>query len=443
MSAEKRYVIVGTGGRAEMYIKYLAKNGMEHGNRLVGFCDLNPGRMDYYNRQLEGEFAHPAVAAALPWDFEALLRAQQVHTVIVTTIDRTHDDFICRAMEAGCDVITEKPMTISAEKCQRILDTQKRTGRRIAVTFNYRYAPRNSKVKELIQSGAIGEVKSVHFEWLLNTKHGADYFRRWHRDKRNSGGLMVHKSTHHFDLVNWWVGSQPETVMAMGDLVFYGRDNAEARGVREFYTRGTGDPAAARDPFALDMSPEKNKRLSELFLENEHHDAYRRDQSVFADGISIEDDIGVLVRYRNKAVMSYHLTAYSPWEGFRVMFNGTKGRLESEVVESAYVSGADDDHNSIRNVSGGVPYEIHEPATILLRPLWRKMEKIELPETNKGGHGGGDSRLLEDLFVGGGEDPLGRAASHVDGALSILTGIAANQSMATGLPVAVEPLVRF
>jgi hypothetical protein len=443
MTEEKRFVILGTGSRAGMYLNYLARNGKEQGNRLSGFCDLNPGRMAYYNRQLEEKHAHPPVATALPWEFEDLLRTQQVHTVIVTSTDRTHDDFICRAMEAGCDVITEKPMTISPEKCQRILDTQKRTGRRITVTFNYRYAPRNSKVKELIQGGAIGEVKSVHFEWLLNTKHGADYFRRWHRDKRNSGGLMVHKSTHHFDLVNWWINSQPETVMAMGDLVFYGRANAEARGVREFYTRGTGDPVAARDPFALNMSPEKNKQLSELYLANEGYDAYLRDLSVFGDGISTEDDVGVLVRYRNKAVMTYHLTAYSPWEGFRVMFNGTQGRLESEVVESAYVSGADDDHNTSHNVSGGVPWEIHEPATILLRPLWGKIEKIEVPNTNMGGHGGGDQRLLDDIFVGGGEDPLGRAASHIDGALSILTGIAANQSMATGLPVAVGPLVQF
>ena len=70
-------------------------------------------------------------------------------------------------------------------------------------------------------NGTIGDVFSVHFEWLLNTKHGADYFRRWHRDKRNSGGLLVHKSTHHFDLVNFWLGTQPKTVFAMGDLRFY------------------------------------------------------------------------------------------------------------------------------------------------------------------------------------------------------------------------------
>ena len=51
-------------------------------------------------------------------------------------------------------------------------------------------------------SGVIGNVVSVDFHWLLDTRHGADYFRRWHRNKRNSGGLLVHKATHHFDLVN-------------------------------------------------------------------------------------------------------------------------------------------------------------------------------------------------------------------------------------------------
>ena len=67
----------------------------------------------------------------------------------------------------------------------------------------------------------------------------ADYFRRWHRDKRNSGGLLVHKATHHFDLINFWLGSAPELVMALGGLRFYGHENAQERGVTDFYTRAT------------------------------------------------------------------------------------------------------------------------------------------------------------------------------------------------------------
>jgi len=340
-------------------------------------------------------------------------------------------------MEAGRDVITEKPLTTDAAKCQRILDTQARTGRRLTVSFNYRYAPRNSAVKELIQSGAIGEVLSVHFEWLLDTRHGADYFRRWHRDKRNSGGLMIHKASHHFDLVNWWLGTVPDTVFGFGDLRFYGRDNAERRGevVRSY--RSHGSPDVDKDPWAINMAADPVLRA--LYLEAEHEDGYIRDRNVFSDGISIEDDMAVLVRYESGATMTYHLTAYSPWEGYRVMFNGTKGRLELEVEERSYVSGAAQDPNQ-----PGQP--ITEPidrTRLTLRPLWEVPRRIEVEE-GAGGHGGGDRRLLNDLFGGKREpDPLGRAATHLDGAYAMLVGAAANQSFATGLPVRIRDLVRF
>jgi predicted dehydrogenase len=341
-------------------------------------------------------------------------------------------------MEAGCDVISEKPMTVDTEKCRRILETQQRTGKKLTVTFNYRYSPRNSKVKELLQSGLIGTVTSVHFEWMLDTQHGADYFRRWHRDKRNSGGLLVHKSTHHFDLVNWWLSSRPETVMAMGDLRFYGRENAESRGEPRFYARSTGDALAADDPFALDLTKESD--LKSLYYDCESADGYQRDQNVFGDGISIEDDIGVMVRYQNKAVMTYHLVAFAPWEGYRVAFNGTKGRLEIDVTEKSYVSASEGDHNLSRNVTGGSTHKVVEPTTLLFRAHWGEPQKIELDECNAGGHGGGDAVLLRDVFGEPQPDALGRAAGHEDGALSILTGIAANQSMATGLPVKISEM---
>lgn len=441
MKAEKRFVVVGVGGRSEMYRTYLADPAARHGCKLVGFCDINPGRLELANQHLKETFDLEPLPTAGIDDFEELIRAQNANVVIVTTIDRTHDEYICRAMEAGCDVVTEKPMTLDAGKCKRILEVQKRTGRKITVTFNYRYAPRNSRVKELLMEGVIGDVKSVHFDWFLSTKHGADYFRRWHRDKRNSGGLMVHKSTHHFDLVNWWLDSLPEQVMAMGDLVFYGRANAEARGVRDFYQRGTGNPLADRDPFALQMKKgESTDGLARMYLDNEKYDGYQRDQSVFGDGISIEDDMSVLVRYRNRATMTYHLTAYSPCEGYRVMFNGTKGRLEYSVMETAYVSGEDGDHNLLRNVKGVSTEPVQEPHSILIRPHWGEPRLVEVEETNEGGHGGGDRRMLDDLFVGGQPDPLGRAAGHLDGAASILTGIAANLSMARGMPVDIRDL---
>ncbi len=434
-----RYAIVGLGGRSAMYSAALL-SAFKADGALVAYCDVNRTRMDYYNQLYARQFDAPPVATYHPADFDRMLDEQRVDTVIVTSIDRAHHHAIIRAMERGRDVITEKPMTIDAVRCQAILDAQRATGRTLRVTFNYRYAPRSSAVKEVLRSGAIGRVLSVHFEWLLDTRHGADYFRRWHRDKRNSGGLLVHKATHHFDLVNWWLDTAPETVFAFGDLKFYGRENAEERGDYRPYARAHGSEAARDDPYALRLAD--NERLRGLYLAAEHEDAYYRDQNVFGDGISIEDDLAVLVRYGSGATMSYHLSAYSPWEGYRVMFNGTKGRLEVDVEENSYVSGARDDFNlpELRDLE---PVAARERPAIVLRPLWGKPLAVPVGE-EQGGHGGGDVRLLEDLFrPGRPADPLGRAAGHVDGALSILTGIAANQSLRTGGPVRVAELVRF
>ena len=206
-----RYALVGAGARSFMFSEALLKIYKQTCS-LVGICDVNQQRMDFHNQEYIRKYGAQPVPTWLARDFDHMVEQEKPDVVIVTTIDCLHHDYIIRAMERGCDVITEKPMTTDLAKCQAIPEAVERTGRTLAGDLLPAcYSPARSKVKELLLEGAIGEVKSVHFEWLLDTRHGADYFRRWHRDKRNSGGLMVHKATHHFDLVNWWLNSSPET----------------------------------------------------------------------------------------------------------------------------------------------------------------------------------------------------------------------------------------
>lgn len=250
MAKKTRYVQVGAGSRARFFYCPIADRFSET-SEITAFCDINRTRMEYAQKYLMEKYNYPKVDLYDADEFDKMIEEQKPDCVIVTSIDRTHHKYIIRAMELGCDVVSEKPMTVDNVKCQEILDTAKRTGRKLRVTFNYRYAPHNSKIRELIMNDTIGDVKQVHFEWFLNTSHGADYFRRWHRDKRNSGGLLVHKSTHHFDLVNFWLGTKPKQVFAYGDLMFYGRENAENRGVTKFYTRVHGSENAKGDPLHL------------------------------------------------------------------------------------------------------------------------------------------------------------------------------------------------
>ncbi|WP_160036318.1 Gfo/Idh/MocA family oxidoreductase [Paenibacillus sp. An7] len=427
--SKKTYAVVGTGGRAGFFYTALAEDYRDQ-SELLAFCDTNQTRMDYANQVLREKCDYPEVPTYKDTEFETMIEKQKPDTIIVTSIDRTHHRYIIRALELGCDVITEKPMTVDEEKCQEILDAVERTGRNVRVTFNYRYAPHHTKARELIMNGTIGDVHSVHFEWLLNTRHGADYFRRWHRDKRNSGGLLVHKSTHHFDLVNFWIGSQPETVFAFGDLLFYGKENAENRGESHPYQRATGNEHAKDDPFALHL--DENESLKAMYLDAEHEDGYQRDQNVFGDGISIEDTMGVLVKYKNRAVLTYSLNAYMPWEGYRIAFNGSKGRIEMNIVEQSYVNAGGDRANE-----GAL-----QGHSIKVFPMFDAPYLVDVEE-GEGGHGGGDPVLLNDLFGEPVHDPFNRAANHVDGARSILTGIAANKAIRTGLPVQIDDLVKF
>ena len=436
MNARRRYALVGTGARAEMFLRALAVDHAETAE-LVGLADTNPSRMAAHNRRLTG-LGVPPVPTYPAAEFTTMLAAERVDEVLVTSVDRTHADYVVAALEAGCDVITEKPMTVDVRGCRRILDAVESTGKRVQVAFNYRFNPLHEAVREVLASGEIGEIGSVHFEWLLDVRHGADYFRRWHRDKANSGGLLVHKSGHHFDLVNWWLGAEPAQVYASGRLFFYG-ENGRRHGYARDYPRAHGEPAAEGDPFALHLRD--NPRLRELYLDAEADDGYQRDQNVFAPGVTIEDDMAVLVRYDTGATMTYHLTAYAPWEGYRLMVNGSRGRLELEVVESDHVSPSGASEVKGAAIHGVTEAEEQGRSTLTVRPFWAPPRAVPLPAAySRSGHGGADTRMTDVLF-GAAKDPLDRSATARDGALALLTGLAANRSIETGAPVRVADLL--
>ena len=426
-SPRRRYAIVGLGSRHALYQDGIEKTHAASAE-LVALCDVNAGRLELARRRSarNGATVPPGYLAA---DFLRMIRERRPDVVIVTTVDASHHEYLIRAMEAGCDVITEKPMTVDAEKCREILDVRRRTGRRCRVTFNYRYSPPRSQVKELLMSGVIGDVLSVDFHWLLNTHHGADYFRRWHAQKKNSGGLFVHKSTHHFDLVNWWLGAVPQSVFATGKREFYTPEMARRMGLSGPHERCRTCPEKDRCGFYLDL--EASPALKELYLEHERHDGYLRDRCVFRPDIDIEDTLNALVTYDTGATLSYSLNAFNAWEGYTVAFNGTKGRLEHSIVESVYVNGTE-------TVQGGVA---PDGVRIRIVPLRDAGYDIE-PWSAEGDHGGGDRLMLEDIFLPApAPDKYLRAADERAGACSVLVGIAANRSLVTGNRVAIDDVL--
>lgn len=422
----KKYCIVGLGSRG---ISMFATDLVGHYGdvaQLTGLCDINVGRVQHAQSTLGEDI--PGFT-----DFDAMLDAVECDVVIVTTKDATHDDYIVRAMHRGKDVISEKPMTTDEAKCRRILQAERETGRNLRVTFNYRYAPYKTEVKRLLTEGVVGEIHSVEFRWFLDTVHGADYFRRWHARKENSGGLMVHKATHHFDLINWWLGMDPQEVAAMGSRQYY----VPARHANHGQRCATCSITKECE-FYLDLS--QNKNLKSLYLDHERFDGYYRDGCVFSDDIDIEDTMSALIRYPNNVQVTYALTAATSFEGWQVAFNGSKGRLEAFEPECFLVTQEAEEFS--RRASPAVrqtvdwryaaagEYAPLEQLEVRFYPLFGGLQTFRVPYV-AAGHGGGDRRLKDHLFRGADSDPLGHIAGSKAGAMSILVGVAANRSMAS------------
>jgi predicted dehydrogenase len=423
-----------------MFVNALTGSHADVGE-IVAWVEPNPVRAAVHEAR---------VAAAVggtrpvyhPDDLEKALDEHRVDRVVVTSIDNTHADMVSRALRAGVDVVVEKPIAATAAEARQISDAVAETGRDLTMTFNYRYSPRNSALREVVASGEIGRVLSVHFDWALDTVHGADYFRRWHREKVNNGGLLVHKSSHHFDLVNWWIDGVPERVFASGGRRFYGDDGAHAQG----YEPTEGERALSEqgvDPWFLDV--EKDPYLLELYgPEAQAVDGYVRNRSVFDAGITTEDTLGLVVEYAGGPVLTYSLVAYAPWEGYRVVVNGSRGRAELEVVERGSVefgSGGSAVLDPSFTAAFGEDTVRPIGERLLVQRHWERAEERPIRSVGHGGHGGGDELLLSDVFRGRDEpDPLGRAARLVDGLRASGVGYAGNRSLETGEPVRLADL---
>lgn len=391
---------------------------------FVGLCDINPGRLEY-------ALDYMGVKCPTYGDFEKMVSETQPDLIIVTTKDSTHHEFIIKGLEMGCDVLTEKPLTTDEVKCQAILDAERKSDKKLIVGFNYRWSPYMTKIKELLAGNAIGKVTSVDFHWYLNTYHGASYFRRWHGLRQSGGTLWVHKATHHFDLLNWWLDSDPQEVFAYGSLEHYG-SKGPFRGDNCRTCRHKKDCK-----FHWDIT--QNKRLMDLYVKNEQHDGYIRDNCLFRHEVNIYDKMSAQIKYANDVVVNYSLTTYSPFEGWRIAFNGMDGRIEAWMDipyhEESDLEQAELHAKEMDQSGGDISYK-----PVILHKLWNKHE-TQMVGMERTGHGGGDKRLHDKIFRNpDNPDPLKHSAGLRDGAMSILIGIAARKSIESGEPIRIAEL---
>jgi predicted dehydrogenase len=421
----KRFCIVGTGGRGTA--SYAAPLLEEFADRieLVGLYDVNTLRCEACKKIL-GRPEIPVFS-----DFHLMLDTAKPDGVIVTSRDDTHATYVLECLKRNIAVYSEKPLCTTRQQCLDIRQAAAQSSAPAYVTHNMRFGPDMAKFKTLLQSGVIGRVLHIQFTETLDRFHGADYFRRWHRIYDNTGSLLIHKSSHHFDLINWFANSRVQTVTGQGSLLFYGR-NGVIRGERCSTCEHASECEFYADVFATD-----NARI--LYREAEKADHYYRDGCVFDRQIDIPDTYAATMSFENGIIGSYSLIAYASYESMHIAVEGSKGRLE--YIRRYGTSWA------VGNKKGGQGASLANDGEdaddsrsfFVLTEMGKKMERI--PETKvTGGHGGADPALREALFWSdGAEDPLGQRAPMEDGIQAVLVGVSIMDSiLANGKPVNVQ-----
>ena len=426
---KKRYAVCGVSTRAiAAYIEPMVKK-FNHCAELAAMLDIDPLRFKVCKEQVGNIDNVPEYNAA---QFEQMIAETRPDALLVTCMDCYHADYICRGLELGLEVISEKPMTTNTADALKVMAAEAKSKGKLICTFNYRYAPKHRLLREMILDGKIGRVTHVDLNWYIDIKHGSSYFNRWNRMRENSGSLSIHKSSHHFDLVNWWIDGIPEQVHAFGALNHFGPDgefNPSKKDGRHC--------AACAERRQCAYKRRWETRNSAIFAADDHINAfetdkklyseYRPDMCIFDSAINIHDTFIANVRYRNGVLLNYSANFSTPYEGYSLAINGTRGRLEASEF-----GGAGGMALPRPDVNNHVDYY----------PIFGGRERIHVV-TSEGGHGGGDPLIREDIFLG--EDPDRKfdiLAKSVDGLRAIAIGDAVYESILDGQVKALTSFIK-
>ncbi|QHK20328.1 Gfo/Idh/MocA family oxidoreductase [Pseudarthrobacter psychrotolerans] len=287
MEKDLKVGIVGFGLRAGLW-RHAHKPGQ--GSEVTIVCDTSErGRADAAER---------IPSARITADLEELL-GSGIDAVLVLTPDNQHAAVAVRTLRAGIATFCEKPLDVTIEAADLILQTAYDTGTRLYVGHNMRHMPVVVQMRKLIEEGRIGEVKAIWCRHFVG--HGGDYyFKDWHSERKNVTSLLLQKGAHDIDVIHWLAKGYTQRVSAVGDLAVYGsvttRSDNSGKRMGDWYSLANWPPSEQQD---------------------------------LAATIDIEDISMMNMVLDNGVLASYQQCHFTPdyWRNYTII--GTKGRIEN------------------------------------------------------------------------------------------------------------------
>ena len=314
---------------------------------------------------------------------EDLLARQDVDAVAVMSPDYTHEEYVLAAIKAGKHVFCEKPLAITTEGCDRIIREYEKSGIKMMVGFNMRYMNVFRTMKEIIDSGAIGEIKSAWVRHFVGFG-GQFYYHDWHANRKNTTSLLLQKGSHDIDMIHWLTGSYTKKVAAFGSLDYFGGDKA--------------------NDLTCDSCPDKYT-CTEYFV------GPRRNKCCFRKEVDVEDNNVLIMELDNGIKASYLQCHFTPDYQRNYTIIGTEGRIENDDMEKVYLKTRKS--NTYRELADR-EYTIKQ---------------------SEGAHSGADPVIAKDFIdmILDDKDPL---STVMAGRMSVACGVAATKSLRNdGVPV--------
>jgi len=371
-----RIGVIGAGLRGS-----LAKYWHEHEqSELVALADISVERQDRFKKLIDHDDLE------VTEDYRDLLKRDDIDAIAVLSPDYLHEEHVIAALQAGKHVYAEKPLAITTEGCDRIIEAWQKSGKHLMVGFNMRYMSMYQTMKEIIDSGVIGDIKAVWVRHFVGFG-GYFYYHDWHGNSKNTTSLLLQKGSHDLDVIHWLTGKYTKKVSAFGSLDYYGGDM----------------PNDLTCP-TCDLKNTCPEYVEHTFTE-----------CAFREEIDVEDNNMLIMELEGGIKASYLQCHFTPDYERNYTFIGTEGRLEND------------------DVNGKVYVKTRKTNT------WRELSDITYDmKPEQGGHGGADPKITQDFInlILHNKQPL---SSPIDGRMSVAVGCAATESLRSGGKVMTIP----
>lgn len=409
----KKLILIGAGMRGIRYTDIAAQMGDDF--KVVAVAEPIDDRRNYIKKR----HGIPDDMCFTSW--EPLLALGRIaDAALICTMDRAHTAPALAAIENGYDILLEKPMAPTPEDCVKIADAADKKGVKLLVCFVLRYAPFFKAVKRVIDEGKIGEVMSIHHIECVGNVHQSHSFVRgnWHNSGESSF-MLLQKSSHDMDILQWLAGKPVKRVSSFGALTYFKKENAPANAPERCID---GCPAADTCPYNAvklytqpdeiykDWFPQSSTKkvdpTKEDIIEMLHNSDYGK--CVYKCNNDVVDHQVVNLEFENSATASFNMSAFCLGDrSIRVM--GTKGEVYGDMGENTITL-----------------YTFADKKTEIIN-----YSDVVLEQSIAGGHGGGDEGIMQafDNMLVSGDDAVCDRENTLD---NHLVAFAAEESRLTG-----------